>query len=137
MYPAVSATLTGALCSRPLPRTPDPADAEASTKATQTFIGLIASRSLPAVSRLVSPQLGARLAAALRTTACPSPTLRRTAAQMAAWIDTVLDDAAGAGCPGAGAGGGGGGEGGASPAACVEFLRDHESRRTTTSGGGA
>jgi hypothetical protein len=104
---AVSPQCLAARCPRAPSATPDPADAVASSKATEAFVALINSRCPSVVSWLLSPSLRARLTAALRATACSSPSLRHTAASMAEEIEVAAINMARAPRgPGAAAGGG-------------------------------
>jgi hypothetical protein len=107
--------LTATLLARP-PTTPDPADTTASWKAAHTFLALYRAPDPGVAARLHSPELGARLAAALRAVACPRPVLRQAAAGVAERIDAKLNGAAVGGVPPAADAGGGAGAGGASPA---------------------
>jgi hypothetical protein len=67
----------------------------------QAFAALFSPPSPHALSRLLPAPLGARVAAALRASACASPELRRAAALVAERIEVAISGAAAASGPGA------------------------------------
>jgi hypothetical protein len=83
-------------------------------------VALVYSGSPGALSRLLPPPLGGRLAAAMRATACPSPALRQNAASVAEWIEDAECDADGDADGDADDGGDGGGGASQAGGSCSE-----------------